>query len=191
TGTKNNQALYDLLAGRDVHIMSGHTHYHVNVEKENIYEHNHGTVCGAWWTGPICGDGTPGGYGVYKVKGRELSWHYQSTGKEADYQMKLFVSDINASEKQVLANIWNFDPKWKNDYWVDGVYKGSLEQIEGFDPLAWSTLLGPELPKPRGFAEPKKTKHLFRAVVSSGASQVRVEATDRFGKKYSETIQLT
>ena len=190
-GTKNNQALYDLLAGRDVHIMSGHTHYHVNVEKENIYEHNHGTVCGAWWTGPICGDGTPSGYGVYKVKGKVLSWHYQGTGKEADYQMKLFKSDLNASEKQVLANIWNYDSKWKNEYWVDGVNKGSLEQIEGFDPLAYSTMLGPNLPKPRGFAEPKKTKHLFRAVVPSGASQVRVEATDRFGKKYSETIQLT
>ncbi|HKZ66207.1 MAG TPA: calcineurin-like phosphoesterase C-terminal domain-containing protein, partial [Chitinophagaceae bacterium] len=70
-GIKNNEALYTVLGERQVHVMSGHTHYHRNVIKGNIFEHNHGTVCGAWWTGPICGDGTPCGYGVYKVNGTE------------------------------------------------------------------------------------------------------------------------
>lgn len=188
--TKNNTALYDILGNRNVHIMSGHTHYHVNVVKENIFEHNHGTVCGAWWTGPICGDGTPGGYGVYKVKGTELSWHYQSTGKEADYQMKLFVQDYNNAQKQLIANIWNYDPEWQNEYWVDGVKMGPLEQFEGYDPLAYSLMLGPQLPKPRGFAEPKLTKHLFRALVPSNAKVLKVVATDRFGKTFTETHQL-
>ena len=49
--------------------MSGHTHFNESWEQDNIIEHNHGTVCGAWWTGPICGDGTPRGYGVYEVNG--------------------------------------------------------------------------------------------------------------------------
>jgi hypothetical protein len=189
-GTKNNQELYDILGDRDVHIMSGHTHYHVNVIKENIYEHNHGTVCGAWWTGPICGDGTPGGYGVYKVDGRSISWHYQSTGKEKDYQMKLFVNDFNDSQKQLIANIWNYDPAWKNEYWLDGELKGEMEQFEGYDPLAYSSLLGPDKPKPRGFAEPKLTNHLFRAVIPSGTREIKVVATDRFGNQYSSIHQL-
>ncbi len=30
---KNNEALYAILKGRNVHIMSGHTHYHRNVIK--------------------------------------------------------------------------------------------------------------------------------------------------------------
>ena len=188
-GIKNNEALYALLGERKVHIMSGHTHYHRNVIKGNIFEHNHGTVCGAWWTGPICGDGTPCGYGVYKVNGTELSWHYQSTGESADHQMKIFVDDAN-DQKQLQVNIWNHDPEWKTEYWIDGSNKGPLEQVNAFDPLAYSTLLGPDLPKPRGFAEPRKTEHMFRAMVPTATKEIKVIATDRFGKKYTATHNI-
>lgn len=188
SGTKNKQALYALLRDRNVHIMSGHTHYNVNAVKDNIYEHNHGTVCGAWWTGPICEDGTPCGYGVYKVKGTELSWHYQATGQPMEYQMKIHASDYSQSEKQVVVNVWNSDAEWKTEYWIDGVAKGALEQFEGFDPLAYKNFLGPDLPKPRGFAEPRKTKHLFKATVPSSTKEIKVVATDRFGKKYTEVL---
>lgn len=184
-GVKNNKDLYSLLEDRRVHIMSGHTHYHRNVITGNIFEHNHGTVCGAWWTGPVCGDGTPCGYGIYKVTGTDLSWHYQSTGEAADHQMNIFITDADASHKQVLVNIWNHDPEWKTEYWIDGITKGPLEQFEGFDPFAYSTLLGPELPKPRGFAEPRKTEHMFKAIVDASSKQIKVVAIDRFGKQYS------
>lgn len=188
-GIKNNKELYPLLAGRNVHIMSGHTHYHRNVITDNIYEHNHGTVCGAWWTGSICGDGTPCGYGVYNVKGNQLSWHYQSTGENANHQLKIFVEDKTEAKKELLVNIWNHDEAWKTEYIVDGVSKGALEQFTGFDPLAYKTLLGPDLPKPRGFAEPKKTDHLFKALIPANAKEVTVIATDRFGKKFTETYK--
>lgn len=187
SGTKNREALYALLEGRDVHIMSGHTHYHVNAIRDNIYEHNHGTVCGAWWTGPICGDGTPCGYGVYRAKGNQLSWYYQATGKEAEHQLHIFSNDYNDTQKQIQVNIWNYDPKWKTEYWVDDVNKGALEQFEGFDPQAYKTLLGPDLPKPRGFAEPRKTDHLFKALIPATAKKIKVVATDRFGKKFTAT----
>ncbi len=190
-GIKNNEALYPILEGRKVHIMSGHTHYHRNVQvNNNIFEHNHGTVCGAWWTGDICGDGTPCGYGVYTAKGAELEWHYQSTGRDADYQMRLFVNAISASEKELIANIWNHDPQWKTEYSVDGVSNGSLEQFEGFDPMAYENLLGPDKPNPRGFAEPRKTTHLFKATIPASAQKIEVKATDRFGKIYSATYTL-
>lgn len=190
SGTKNREDLYALLQDRNVHIMSGHTHYLVNAIRDNIYEHNHGTVCGAWWTGPICEDGTPCGFGVYKVKGTSLSWHYQSTGKTADHQMKIYSTDHAPSEKQVIVNIWNHDPAWKTEYWIDGVNKGALESFEGFDPLAFSNMLGPDLPKTRSFAEPKKTKHLFKTVIPSSAKEIKVVATDRFGKQYAEIHNL-
>jgi hypothetical protein len=185
-GVKNNQALYDILGGRTVHIMSGHTHYHLNVEKGNIYEHNHGTVCGAWWTGPICGDGTPCGYGVYEVKGRELRWQYKSTGQSPDHQMKLFTRD-NSGQKQVLLNVWDHDPAWRVEYSLDGKDFLEMEQTEGFDPDAYASLLGPELPKPRGFAEPRKTRHLFRASIGREVKEITVKATDRFGRIYQKT----
>lgn len=184
SGVKNNKDLYALLEGRNVHIMSGHTHYHKNVMDGNIFEHNHGTVCGAWWTGPICGDGTPCGYGVYQVKGTELSWHYKSTGEPADYQMKIYIG-TEGSANQVKVNIWNHDPSWKTEYFSDGKSMGALEQAEGFDPLAYATLLGPDLPKPRGFAEPRKTEHMFQGTLPAGTREVKVIATDRFGKKFT------
>jgi len=190
-GVKNNEDLYAILEDRNVHIMSGHTHYHRNVIRDSIYEHNHGTVCGAWWTGPVCGDGTPCGYGIYQVNGNQLSWRYQSTGEKEDHQFKIFVSAHSNTEKQVLVNIWNHDPAWKTSYSLDGKEIGALEQIEGFDPYAYETLLGPDLPKPRGFAEPRKTEHLFRAIVPAGSRELIVKATDRFGTSYSESFKLS
>lgn len=188
-GTKNSDELYARLQGREVHIMSGHTHYNVNAIKENIYEHNHGAVCGAWWTGPICEDGTPCGYGVYKVKGKELSWYYKATGKPDTYQMKIYATDYSSSEKQLVVNVWNYDPKWKAEYWVDGAAKGALESFEGFDPDAYKAMIGPDLPKPRGFAEPKQTKHLLKAIIPATAKEIKVVATDRFGKLYTKTFR--
>ncbi len=189
--TKNNDALYALLQERNVHIMSGHTHYHQNIIKENIFEHNHGTVCGAWWTGAICEDGTPNGYGVYKVKGTALSWHYQATGRDSSYQMETYLSDVDAGNKLLQVNIWNFDPQWKTEYFVDGVSMGSLTQFEGLDPVARKNMSGPDLPKPRGFAEPKLTRHLFKATVASSAKEITVHATDRFGQKYAASQKIT
>lgn len=190
-GVKNNKDLYSILEDRKVHIMSGHTHYHRNVINGNIFEHNHGTVCGAWWTGPVCGDGTPCGYGVYKVNGTELSWYYQATGESADYQLKIFANTDNGNQQEALVNIWNYDPQWKTEYFIDGVSKGSLEQFNGFDPYAYVTMLGPELPKPRGFAEPRKTEHMFKAVVAGGSKEIKIVATDRFGKKFSAVQNIS
>jgi hypothetical protein len=190
SGVKNNNDLYAILGDRNVHIMSGHTHFHTNTIKGNIYEHNHGTVCGGWWTGPICGDGTPCGYGVYKVKGTELSWQYQSTGSASDHQFNIFVSDFDVMQKQVKVNIWNYDPAWKTEYWVDGIKKGALEQYEGFDPVAYATMLGKDLPNPRGFAEPKMNDHLFRAFIPASAKEITIIATDRFGKQYTSAQKV-
>jgi hypothetical protein len=190
-GTKNKEELYSILGDRAVHIMSGHTHWHENNINGTIYEHNHGTVCGAWWTGAICGDGTPNGYGVYKVKGTDLSWHYQATGQPADYQMKIHTKEYDASQKQIIVNIWNYDAAWKTEYFVDGFSKGSLEQFEGFDPVAYAAMLGPDLPKPRGFSEPKKTDHLFKAFLPLSAKEIKVVATDRFGKTYTAVQSFT
>jgi hypothetical protein len=98
--------------------------------------------------------------------------------------MKIFVNELQPNQKQAIVNIWNHDPAWKTEYFVDGQNKGSLEQFEGFDPMAYATMLGPDLPKPRGFAEPRKTDHLFRATLPAGSKEIEVVATDRFGKKF-------
>ncbi len=189
--TKNNEALYALLKDRNVHIMSGHTHYMQNIVKDNIYEHNHGTVCGAWWTGKICEDGTPNGYGVYKVNGTQLSWLYKATGEDSSYQLKTYLSSIDENNKLLQVNIWNHDANWRTEYIVDGTHQGALTQYEGMDPDAYNNMLGPDKPKPRGFAEPKITKHLFKAKIPSSAKEVIVNAFDPFGNKFTATQKVS
>ena len=79
----NRELLYRLLEPYDAHVLSGHTHETEHRQEHGVQEHIHGTVCGAWWTGPICADGTPNGYAVYDVAGSEVRWRYKATGLAA------------------------------------------------------------------------------------------------------------
>lgn len=181
---KNNTDFYAILNGfTNVHIMSGHTHYNRNVITNGIFEHNHGAVCGAWWTGPICEDGTPRGYGVYEVDGTNLKWHYQPTGLSKKEQVHIYVDDLT-NQKRLIANVWNWDPNWKVEYFLDGKAMGALEQQKGYDPLSVSLYKGDKLPAGRTFPEPSKTEHLFVAHFEPSVKNVQVIATDRFGEKF-------
>nr|WP_068891546.1 calcineurin-like phosphoesterase family protein [Pedobacter panaciterrae] len=183
---KNNTDFYALLKGyNNVHIMSGHTHVNANNISDGIFEHNHGAVCGAWWTGPICGDGTPRGYGVYSVDGNQLKWYYKSTGKEKTEQMRLYVDKLT-DQVRLIANVWNWDAQWTVNYYLDGEHIGEMEQQEGFDSMAVELYKGPELPNPRKFVEPNQTDHLFIAHFKPSVKKVKVVAKDRFGTVYEK-----
>lgn len=187
----NRKQLYKMLTPYKVHIMSGHTHFNDNWEEDNIMEHNHGTVCGAWWTGPICGDGTPGGYGVYEVDGGELKWHYKSTGMPKEKQLRIYPKGkIAESPNEVAVNVWNWDAKWKVEWFEDGVAKGEMEHRVAYDPWAVELYLGPQLPKKRGFVEPTLNDHMFFVTPSASAKSIKVKATDRFGNVYEESAAL-
>ncbi|WP_158825485.1 calcineurin-like phosphoesterase C-terminal domain-containing protein [Mucilaginibacter lacusdianchii] len=187
----NREQLYKILAPYKVHIMSGHTHMNEKWEDGNVIEHVHGTVCGAWWTGPICSDGTPEGYAVYDVKGNDISWYYKSTGKPKDYQLKIYPKGyLKTSPDEVVANVWNWDKTWKVQWFEDGNAKGEMEQRVDFDPWSVELYEGPQLPKKHKFVDPTLTDHLFFAKPSAGAKAIKVVATDRFGKQYSQEISL-
>lgn len=186
---KNRADLYALLQGYQVHIMTGHTHYNQNVIQEGIYEHIHGTVCGAWWTGPVCSDGAPSGYGVYEVDGNQLSWHYKSTGLDASHQVSVHVETLT-NQHRLIANVWNWDPAWKVEWWADESYMGTLSNSKGMDPTAVALYKGTKLPARRPFAEPSRTDHLFVGHFKPGVKKVRIVATDRFGKKYEQLKEL-
>jgi hypothetical protein len=188
SGVKNNTDLYRVLQGfNNVHIMSGHTHWHDNNFSNGVYEHNHGTVCGAWWTGPVCTDGTPRGYGVYEVNGTALKWYYKSTGQPKESQMSIFI-EKNGSQMRLIANIWNYDPQWKVAYFLDGKPGTGMAKQIGFDPLSVELYQGENKPEGRHFVEPHETGHLFVANFDPGIRKVRVVATDRSGNSYeSET----
>lgn len=187
----NRKQLYKILAPYKAHIMSGHTHFNEKWEEGNIMEHNHGTVCGAWWTGPVCSDGTPNGYGVYEADGSELKWYYKSTGQPRDHQLRIYPKGKSReAADEITVNVWNWDPKWKVEWFEDGVAKGPMQQRVGLDPRAVELYGGPDLPQKHKFVEPTLADHLFFAKPSPGAKEIVVKATDRFGAVYQEKLLL-
>lgn len=186
----NRQELYRLLEPYKAHIMSGHTHFNEKVKQGNIMEHVHGTVCGAWWSGPICYDGTPNGYGVYEVKGSDLQWYYKSTGKDRKHQFRHYLPGSNPEKPdQLIANVWNADDAWKIVWLEDGIQKGALQQETGFDPLSVELHTGKDKPERRPWVDPQATDHLYVTKLSPQAKQVTIEVTDRFGQVYAETFE--
>lgn len=187
----NRQQLYKILAPYKTHIMSGHTHYNENWEVENLMEHNHGTVCGAWWTGPVCDDGTPAGYGVYEVEGDDLKWYYKSTGLPKTEQIRLYKPGADAANsKELVANVWNWDAKWKVEWWQDDQPMGAMLQRVGLDPDAVKLYTGPNLPGRHQWIEPGLTDHLFYATPSANAKRITVKSTDRFGEVFESNLIL-
>lgn len=184
----NRVAIYRLLDGYHAHVMTGHTHENENVFEQGVHEHIHGTVCGAWWSGPIGFDGSPKGYGVYDVRGEELRWHYKATGQPSTHQLRVYAPGSDPKQPTaLLANVWNWDRNWQVTWFEDGQPRSPMERYTGLDPLSVQLHTGPALPTGRGWIEPMMTDHLFRCTPSASTREVRVEATDPFNQKYAET----
>lgn len=185
----NRAALYELLDPFDAHIVSGHVHDNEHRYEAGPHEHVVGTTCGAWWTGPICHDGTPRGYAVYEVNGTSVRWRYKSTGRDADHQMRLYPpgADPDAPDR-FLANVWDADDEWTVTWYEDGIQTGRMDQQTGLDPLAKALYAGEDQPEKHNWVEPQPTAHLFSAPFNADANRIRVEVTDRFDRTYSEPL---
>ena len=186
----NREAVYRLLQPYRTTVLSGHLHESTFSTEGGVWERNHGAACGAWWTGEIGYDGTPNGYGIFEASGSELRWTYQSTGKDAGHQLRTYAwgADPRAPE-EILANVWSWEPGWTVAWYEDGERRGSMARRTGLDPLASQLFSGPKLPATREWIEPVPTSHLFYAPASRQAREIRVEATDRSGRTFSEVLR--
>ena len=186
---QNREVLYELLAPYKAHILSGHTHENEHVFEGGAHEHVHGAVCGAWWSGPICHDGTPKGYGVYDVRGSDVRWRYKSTGHDFDYQLRVYPQGADPeAPREIVANVWDWDPEWDVAWYEDGARRGAMARRVGLDPLAIELHAGTEDPPRRPWVDPQRTGHLFYAPASPAARTVHVEATDRWGRTYTAKL---
>ena len=185
--TVNKKALYALLEPYKTLILSGHMHT-ADYEQisENIAEMNVTGLCGAWWCGPVCIDGSPAGFKDMEINGSDISWKYIGCGHPEDYQMKVYVDD-EQHQGYVVANIWDYDPAWKVEYFEDGVKVCDMEQFKTQDPLARELYKDPSSLK-RTWVYAAPTENMFRAKHSAQAKTLEVRATDRFGRVYSQTI---
>jgi hypothetical protein len=185
----NREMLYRLLEPYKSHIIVGHMHETEHLVDHGARIHVCGAVCGAWWTGDICFDGTPNGYGVYDVKGSELRWRYKSTGQSFDHQMRLYAKGSDSKRPdEIIANVWDATDDWKIVWYEDGESKGAMTKGRGLDPLSVKLHSGDKLPVKHKWVEPTPTDHLYYARVSSTAKEVFVEATDKWGRVYKSTV---
>ena len=187
----NALQLHRMLAPYKGHILSGHTHTTYNqIINDNLYEHVIPALSGAWWQGTLCTDGTPRGYGVFEVKGDEVSWYYKSTACSPDHQMSLYSgADYDQFQGTVVANIWAVDERWSVEAQLDGGKWQPMERFSAYDPGAQQMYADREkLDHP--YVYPSVSDHFFKVAVPTDVKQVTVKATDPFGRTYTQTINL-
>lgn len=182
----NREHLYRLLEPFDAHVIAGHTHENDHVFEHGIHEHVSGTVCGAWWSGEICGDGTPNGYSIYEVDGTDVRWRYKSVGQPDDHQLRVYPRGAHpGAPDEIVANVWDADPEWTVVWYEDGERRGRMARRLGVDPRAVAEQAGPDLPAHRSWVDPYPNAHMYWAPVAADHGRITVEATDRFGRVYS------
>jgi len=188
----NNKALFQILNPYNTHILAGHSHTQWNtVISSNLMEHVHAAACGAWWQGEVTTDGSPKGYTVYLVDGDSISWYFKGVNRDKSEQFKVYETgtDVDMPE-HFIANVYNYDPKWKVLWYEDGKYKGEMEQYWGKDPLATS-LYKPGENKKYAWLSVGETNHLFKAKPQKRESKITVVVQDRFGNEYKKEFQNT
>ncbi len=185
----NKTALYKMLEPYKTMILSGHMHT-ADYEQisDNIFEINVTGLCGAWWCGEVCIDGSPAGFKIFDMNGSDIEWIYKGCGHPLDYQMKVYVNNPDYPG-QIVANVLDYDPAWKVEYIEDGVCRGSMERFTAQDPLAKDLYKDPSSLK-RTWVYAAPTENMFKASVSEGAKTAEVRVTDRFGRVYTKTVNL-
>ena len=184
-------------------IMSAHTHSNINhIHTKNgkeIFEHITGTSCGAWWRSTVCTEGTPIGFGIYRIDGAAMKeWTYKSVQHDEEFQIRLYrgsdkftgggdasyyFSKKNAG--QIVANIWNWDPAWTVNVYENGAKTGTMTQYSDKD--AWTVAYHIGILN-NSSSYNKSTDHMFYYTLTNPAADVKVEAIDRFGNKYEQTV---
>lgn len=187
----NREALVRLLEPFAARVISGHTHEMDHRREGKVVEHTLGTVCGAWWSGDICYDGTPNGYAVFEVDGDRFRWRYKATGRPADHQLVVYPrgADPRAPE-EVVANVWSWDPDWTVTWSLNGEPRGLMARRRGLDPRSVAEHDGAEKPRKRTWVDPVVTDHLFYAPAPPGA-RVTVEAKDPWGRGYAASMTIS
>lgn len=189
-GRVSNAAfLYEILKPYRAHLLTGHTHYNRNIEhSEQLFEHITAAVCGTWWQGTVCLDGTPQGYGVYEVDNDHVTWYFKSAGFPKEYQMRTYApgSSIEYPD-DVIANIWNWDVKWKVQWLENGKMMGEMIRFSMCDPAAEALCADKEKLEFKWISA-TPNEHMFRATVKDKNAKIEVIATDRFGNIYRANL---
>lgn len=185
----NAESLYRLLKPYRAHILSGHTHYNRNLEhSDRLFEHITAAICGTWWQGDVCLDGTPQGYGVYEVNDNDVTWFFKSAGHPKEYQFRAYpLGCYTEYPNDVIVNVWNWDVKWKVEWLENGVLMGDLSRINGHD-FAAKKLCADKEKLEFKWITPMTNEHMFRAPIKNQKALIEIRVTDRFGRVYQSKV---
>lgn len=196
-GLQGAEELMDLLKDYQVSILSGHSHIHSNLLlRPNVREHMVASIGGAWWlwNSRYCMDGTPMGYQVFESTPRGLTWHFKTLDMPADYQMKIFPMGTFADRlDEVCVKVWNWDEAWKVEWKEDGKLKGRMKQFTAIDPdyKGYIDRMYAQGAKKLTWRFPVENPFIFfSAKPAATAKFMEVIVTDRFGRQYSQKIEL-
>ena len=120
------------------------------------------------------------------MDGNDIKWIYKGCGHPLDYQMKVYTG-LAEYPGQIIANVWDYDPMWKIEYYEDGVKVCDMQRFKAQDPLAKELYKDPASLK-RSWVYAIPTENMFKATVSDEAKKLEVRVTDRFGRTYSTAI---
>lgn len=174
------------------------THHHYNV----------GTTSGDWYSGQLdkngipistMRDGTPKGYAFITFDDNQYVIDYKVVGEDEDYRMSIFTPKVVPHQQRTSAGIYvNFfqgSEKASLRYRVDGGEWSGMSYIIAPDPEFMGLLhewdYTEELMPGRRPSNPVSSLHLWRAGIPTdlpvGEHTIEVEATDMFGRTFTET----
>ena len=184
--------LLDLLEGRPVDFISGHTHFQNNlVYSDNIREHNAASLCGAWWSTKTCNDGTPRGYEIFTCEKGVLSWFWHSVDHPDDYQVEFIEPGQSIRHpNSLVANVWDYDPSWTVSWTEDGKEKGELYETIDLSPTYIREIQAVYPDKISNYKRPRKNLHFFAATPSPYAKQVAIKVVNPAGKTWIHTFDM-
>ncbi|MDR0509825.1 MAG: calcineurin-like phosphoesterase family protein [Rikenellaceae bacterium] len=217
-------ALENLLTGEgftNINFFSGHLHNNKTMTfSPAIREHNVAAVCSTWWwteaisNDHICTDGSPGGYKVFTVDGRNLSWQYKPMGGGVDSQFRAYdmnrvkqyfganadaVAYLNTNvamksaiqsvpDNVALINIWGWDTGWSLTVRENGATLPYTRKTT-YDPLHAISYSVPRYKAAGSLTFPTElTTHMFLVQSATADGTLEIEVRDNFGNIYRETM---
>ncbi len=219
----------NIIAGfSDITVFTGDFHRNFSVSAPSrlgLTQHSIAAISGTlWWTGKggyagrgICVDGSPSGYGILEIVGRDLKYSYKSIGHERDYQFRVY--DLNTviidrklltntthvdklaeysdaygkqnNGNELLINVFAWGPGWKIEVSENG-NDLPVSRVSAKDPLH---IISYELQRLNHGAIPtenlvtRNCNHIFKSRASKPDTEITVKVTDNHGQVYSQTVE--
>jgi glycerophosphoryl diester phosphodiesterase len=92
----------------------------------------------------------------------------------------------------VVANVWDWDPQWKVEWYEDGRYMGAMDRVTDKSPLYTKEISAAYKGKTISeYKLPATAQHYFAATPSQYAKKVMVTVESRFGQSWVYEIDMT